>query len=50
MSAPDRPTEIQVEGLHKAFTIAAGLHPVVVAGSFYLAGEAMEVLRHDFPQ
>jgi dihydrofolate synthase/folylpolyglutamate synthase len=32
-------------GLRKAFALAAGLHPVVVAGSFYLAGEALEVLR-----
>ncbi|UCG44387.1 MAG: bifunctional folylpolyglutamate synthase/dihydrofolate synthase [candidate division WOR-3 bacterium] len=35
------------EGLQEAFAISAGLHPVVVAGSFYLAGEALEVLGRD---
>jgi dihydrofolate synthase/folylpolyglutamate synthase len=34
------------EGLRKAFSISAGYHPVVVAGSFYLAGEVLEELGH----
>lgn len=38
------------EGLDKALAISAGLHPVVVAGSFYLAGEALEALRSDLPE
>ncbi len=37
------------EGLRQAFTAAAGLHPVVVAGSFYLAGEVLAALRRESP-